>query len=86
MYTAPSRSDFFCCNSQRCLSGKEVIECDIVAVHGETESDGVAHALARTSHESDTLRYSSQASESIESQLDDVAAMKPSADIFGKRG
>jgi len=57
MYTAPSRSDFFCCDSQRCLLGREVIERDIVAVRGETESDGVAHALARTSHESDTLRY-----------------------------
>lgn len=57
MYTAASRSDFFCCNPQHCLLGREVIERDIVAVRGETESDRVANALGGTSHEGDTLRY-----------------------------
>src|ERR1700679_3777138 len=57
MYTAPSRSNLFSCNSQHGLVRLDVVKRDIKAVSGETESDGTTNSLAGTSHESDTLSY-----------------------------
>ena len=54
---APSSSNFTCCDPQNGFVCRDVVERDIKAVRGETESDRPANALAGAGHESNAFCY-----------------------------